>query len=198
MQTTHHLTLITFLNSLGNQLENSFNAYHIRIPNLLHLAIFAVSIFIIVFLFRRIVQLISIFREKQVFLELTPPAFTDKSAYTTQQLFSVLHYSGRQLSFVDRLLGKKVLFSFEIVSTRSEGIRYIIRTDKEQVESIKRSIVSYLPQVRVKEISDYLPTTIDKNQISPRFFKLKKHFAFPLAKQNVLNQHDPVAYITGM
>jgi len=198
MQTTHHVTLSTFLNSLGNQLENSFNAYHIRIPNLLPLTIILVSIFIIIFLIRKIFQFVSVLQEKQIFLEITPPAFTQKESYTTQQLFLVLHDIGRQLTFRDRLLGKKMLFSFEIVSTRKEGIRYVIRTTESQKESIKRAVVSYLPQVRVKEVSDYIPQNIDLSHIRIGEFGLRKHFAFPLAKQNVLDKHDPVAYVTGM
>jgi uncharacterized protein DUF87/type IV secretory system conjugative DNA transfer VirD4/TraG family protein len=198
MQPTHPLTFGTFLKSLGIQLKNSFNAWHIRIPNLLPLVIIALSIYIIVFVIRRAVQLISIIREEKIFLEITPPAFTQKESYTTQQLYLVLHDIGRQLSFFDRFLGLKMLLSFEIVSTKKEGIRYIIRTTSSQKDSVKRAVVSYLPQVRVKEVADYVPQNIDSSQIRIGEFSLKKHFAFPLAKQNVLSKHDPVAYITGM
>lgn len=198
METTHPNTAGIFFTKLWLQIKDTFAAWHINVSFLLPYIIPTIIILVLLFLIRRIITIILLLRDNPVFLELTPPAFTDKSAYTTQQLFSVLHYSGRQLSFVERLLGKKVIYSFEIVSTRSGGIRYIIRTDKEQVESIKRSIVSYLPQVRVKEITDYLPKTLDRNQVSIRTFKLRKHFAFPLAKQNALRHHDPVAYITGM
>ncbi len=198
MQTTHHLTMGTFLNSLETQFQDTFNTWHIRIPNLLPIIIFVLCLSIIVFLFRRLVYLIRVVREDQILLELTPPAFTQKESYTTQQLFLVLHDIGRQLSFSDRLLGLKMLLSFEIVSTKKEGIRYIIRATSSQKDSVKRAVVSYLPQVRVKEVADYIPQNIDSSQIRIGEFSLKKHFAFPLAKQNVLSKHDPVAYITGM
>src|SRR6266704_2559707 len=102
MQTIQHVTVNTFLTSLGNQLQNTFNAWHIRIPNLLPLAIIAISIYILVFLIRRTAQLLSSFREEKIFLELTPPAFTQKESYATKQLFLVLHDIGRQLTFPDR------------------------------------------------------------------------------------------------
>jgi len=152
MQSSHQLTISTFLKSLGTQLQKTFNAYHIKVPSLLPLAIFAVSIYIIVFLIRKTVQFIHIYREKQVFLKLTPPAFTQKESYTTKQLFLVLHDIGRQLTFLDRLIGQKMLFSFEIVSTRKEGIRYIIRTTESQKHSVKRAVISYLPQVQVRMV----------------------------------------------
>jgi len=158
----------------------------------------AIIIGIVLVVLRKVWNFRKILIEEQVFLELTPPAFTDKSAYTTQQLFSVLHNIGSQRSFIDRLLGKKVLFSFEIVSTRTEGIRYVVKTSREQADIVKRSVVAYLPQVRVKQVNEYLPETVDVSKAKIVEFKLKNHFAFPLAKQNVLNQHDPVAYITGM
>lgn len=160
--------------------------------------VLAIVIGIVLFILTKYWNIRKLLNKESVFLELTPPAFTDKSAYTTQQLFSVIHSIGRQLSFWDRLFGRKQVFSFEIVSTRKEGIRYLIRTDAEHADSLKRTIVSYLPSVRVKTAKDYLPENVDVPNTKIINFKLRKHFAFPLAKQNVLNQHDPVAYITGM
>ena len=198
MHTTHPLTIDSFFSSLSLQITRTFQAWHITIPNFIPFLSTIVLLLALVFLLRKIAQIIRIVRSDQVFLELTPPAFTDKSAYTTQQLFLVLHDIGRQLTFLDRLLGFTMLFSFEIVSTRKEGIRYIIRTTSAQKDSVKRAVVAYLPQVRVREVSDYIPHDVDSSQIRIDEFSLRKHFAFPLAKQNVLSQHDPVAYITGM
>lgn len=104
MQTTHHLNIGTFLNSLGTQFQDTFNTWHIRIPNLLPIIIFVLCLSIVVFLLRRIVNLIRVIREDQILLELTPPAFTQKESYTTQQLFLVLHDIGRQLTFFDRYI----------------------------------------------------------------------------------------------
>jgi len=186
MQTTYPLNISTFLSHLIT-LPQTFIVFSI--------CCFTAAIFLFLvklFFIRKQMQ------QEAVFLELTPPAFTEKSAYTTQQLFSVLHSIGRQLSFWDRILGIKNIFSFEIISTRKDGIRYIVRASSDHADSIKRTATSYLPQVTVRQVDDYLPEKIDQEKLKIVEFKLRKHFAFPLAKQNALNHHDPVAYITGM
>ena len=155
------------------------------------------AITIIIVILRVVVSFILYFLEKSVFLEITPPAFTQKTAYTTQQLFSVLHTIGSQRTVFERLVGKKVIFSFEIVSTREEGIRYIVRTTLDRVQTIEQILLSYLPQVKVKQIDEYFPSQIkEKSKVIE--LRLAKHYAYPLAKQDLLNEHDPVAYITGM
>ncbi len=139
--------------------------------------------------------------ESSVLLELTPPAFTNKSAYTTGELFSVIHGLGKYKKLSDRLLGIKPKISFEIVSTQNQGIRYLVRTTPQYATNIKRYILSYLPQVKIKEIDDYLLEGFEKTKDYHRKvieFKLNRHFAYPLKKQDILAEHDPVAYITGM
>jgi hypothetical protein len=166
----------------------------VTIPNI-NIIVGTVAVIIILVIFRKLLVWKYYVSQKSVFLELTPPAFTDKSAFTTEQLFSVIHNMGSQPTIIDRILGKKVLFSFEIVSTREKGIRYIVRTTSDEADILKHNIVAYMPYIRVTEVADYLPHD-KKVKISE--FVLRKHFALPLAKQNMLSQHDPVAYITGM
>ena len=153
------------------------------------------------YLLRKIFLLHEAIGDKYVLLELTPPASTEKTAYTTQQLFSVIHSLGIQKTFISKLLGRKTLFSFEIVSTKNQGIRYLLRTRDQHVNNIKRSIISYLPHLEVKVIDEYLPKNEKelKNYSTKVIeFQLLRHFAYPLKKQDVLYEHDPVAYITGM
>jgi hypothetical protein len=123
---------------------------------------------------------------------------TEKTAYTTQQLFSVIHNLGKQRSFIDKILGKKTLFACEIVSTQNQGIRYLIRTTPDMVNNLKRSLISYMPQVNVKTVNEYLPEKMESYHTKVIEFSQTKHFAYPLEKQNILIEHDPVAYITGM
>jgi len=148
-----------------------------------------------VLIFRRFLK------EPSVLLELTPPALTEKTSYTTQQLFAVIHNLGAGKSLLAKLLGRKTLVSFEIVSSRNLGIRYLLRTTRKDANNIKRTLLSYLPQLEVKIVEEYLP---EKTVWSEVFytkvveFKLKRHFAYPLEKKETLEEHDPVAYITGM
>ncbi len=139
--------------------------------------------------------------EKSILLELTPPAFTDKSAYTTKELFSVIHGLGKHQRVLERFLGIKPKLSFEIASTKDQGIKYLVRTTPNYAHNFKRYMLSYLPQVQVKETLDYLQAGLKKTKkYQSRIieFKLDRHFAYPLKKQDTLSEHDPVAYITGM
>jgi len=182
---------------------SSFKISHNISPILVLNLFLSVSLFtLLVYIIRRLINIKRSLNELSVLLELTPPASTEKTAYTTQQLFSVIHDLGKQKSFIDKILGKKTIFSFEIVSTQNQGIRYLIRTTTSEVNNIQRNLLSYLPQVKVKTVNEYLPQNIGKiNKFQNKVveFKLKRHFAYPLQRQDtLLGEHDPVAYITGM
>lgn len=171
---------------------SSINPFLIYIPFLLW--VFGIIIFFIIL--KKLLQILTTLKQEQVFLELTPPAFTEKTAYTTQQLFSVLHSIGSQQSLLDRIMGRKKLFSLEIVSTQKKGIRYLLRAPKKDANNIKRSVLSYLPYIQFHVTSDYLLNKVSNGSITE--FDLSKHYAFPLKTQDMLYEHDPVAYITGM
>ncbi len=169
---------------------------HLLAPTIEFLVFVSILAYIIhkVFIFR------NNFKQNAILLEITPPAITQKSAYTTEQLFSVIHNSRSGNRLRNWLFGKKPVFSFEIASTRGSGIKYFIHTNPEQKENMKRKIMSYLPNTKVVEAAEYL---LQKNQGENIFskvieFTLSSRFAYPLEKQNMLSQHDPVAYITGM
>src|SRR3989344_7882352 len=55
-------------------------------------------LFIIVLaIVRRILAIMKSLGESSMLLELTPPSFTEKMSYTTDQLFSIIHALGTQL-----------------------------------------------------------------------------------------------------
>src|SRR5258708_5766727 len=117
---------MNYLQSLNAEIKSSHviaSGIHFVIVLLPYIIIASITILVILFL-RKLLSPYILLAQKQILLELTPPAITDKSAYTTQQLISVLHNAGAQESIVDRLLGRKIMFSFEIVSTKEKGIRY--------------------------------------------------------------------------
>ncbi len=101
---------------------------------------------------------------------------------------------------MDKLVGKKPTISCEIVSTQNQGIRYLIRTTPDQLNTLKRNLYSYLPQGGIKIVNEYLPPNLEnlENFYSKTVkFKLTKPFGLPLQRQDTLAEHDPVAYITG-
>ncbi len=137
-------------------------------------------------------------KQKTVLLELIPPSVTNQEPHTTEQLFSLIHALGGRGTFISRLLGIKPRFSLEIVSTKHQGIRYLIQTSVKEAATLKQNLLSYLPQLTIRETIDYVPQTVAKNNERLIELSLARHFIYPLKKQNELDEHDPIAYITGM
>lgn len=130
-------------------------------------------------------------KEKYVFLEVKPTDRTLKSPLSTNQLFTVLHSLEKDSS--DWLIKSKRSISFELVSTKEEGIRFVLRVPYSDTSVIKKNLLAYLPGIEVKEIEDYTPS--DK-KIQIKELQLKRPFVFPLEEQSTLNQYDPIAYVT--
>lgn len=146
-----------------------------------------------------------LFAKKQplVFLELTFPHTTSKSAYATEQFLTLLHSLARRRSLKHRALGHKKQYSLEIVATREEGIRYILGVSSADESIIKKSLLSYLPGLKIKTITDYLPEDLKKKgdntdeKLKIIELRLTSDFALPLKQHKALNEHDPIAYLTG-
>lgn len=156
-----------------------------------------IALLLLLKLILHVADVIRLIKQQSVLIELTPPDFTNKTAYTTQQLFMVLHTLDTTKPWWSKLLRQKVIVSLEIVSSRAQGIRYIVRTNESDAPFIERTIVSYLPGVKIRRVDDYLPEQLHARRLRIVEFKQAGHFAYPLQKQNLLEQHDPVAYLTG-
>jgi len=141
-------------------------------------------------------------QEKKIFLELTFPTDTSKSAYATEQLYTLLHTLARQQDFWSSVRHDKNEYSLEIVSTKQEGIRYILVASEKFADIIKRNLLSYLPGIQIKIASDYISNYVAKHDAKSKYlgleeFKLSGHFALPLETQKTLKEHDPISYLTG-
>jgi len=161
-------------------------------------ALILCAIGIAIFLIYTALRFWLIFQESSAphtFLELTPLASTQKSSFTTTQLFTAIHGLARQRSWVDRALCIGKNYAFEIVSTKSDGIRYISRLPVDDSEIVKKHLVAYLPGIKISEIRDYLPS-LQVNAMHVTELQLTNHFAYPLKKQENLEEYDPIAYIT--
>lgn len=133
-------------------------------------------------------------RQKVVFLELTPPANANKTPEATKHLFAVLHGLETSLTLLEKLLRRKVVFSLELVSTKQQGIRYVLRVPESDAATFEQTILSYLPDAKLRRLDDYLDGK------GGRVLDLKQtgHFAYPLHTQLTLDEHDPMAYLTGV
>jgi len=140
-----------------------------------------------------------ILSEKYVILEIKPPSVNLQPAFSTRQLFNIFHSLEQETSLIERFLKINKPVSYEIVSTKEEGIRYLLYAPSKDIPIISKNIRAYLPSVEIKEVGDYIPSTFEtlqKTHYSFTEFKLSKSYSYPLLEQDALNQYDPIAYIT--
>lgn len=71
--------------------------------------------------------------------ELTPPASLIKTPEATMQLFSVIHGLRAARHIKDRILGRAPVISFEITSTRRDGIRYLLQVELSYASNVQKS-----------------------------------------------------------
>lgn len=131
-----------------------------------------------------------------VFLELTFPSDTSKSAFATEQLHILMRSQASYRHFWDKWAGRKRLHSLELVSTRDNGIRYVIRIPEDELEYTERSLRSYLPGLKIKQVEDYM-TSLQQTTVGVVELKLSADFVLPLQDHKALAEHDPIAYLTG-
>jgi len=131
-----------------------------------------------------------------VVFEVKPLKITEQSSFTTTQLFTALHGVAKQQTLWKRLFRIDAWYAFEIVSTKTDGILYLLRVPSDVADIIKKNLIAYLPGIQVNETNDYLGTVSEKALPYILEVKLTNHFAFPLKKQEKLKEYDPIAYIT--
>lgn len=169
----------------------------INIMTSLYLKVFLGMLFIVscLAIYIRVSNLRKVYRQSRVFLEVTPPLRVSKTPEATEQLFHLLYSAGVTQRLKHKLLRRNTVFSLEVVSTRRDGVRYVIGTSEREADSIERSIASFLSDSRVKRIDD--PLLKDNTFTTVREFRQTKHFALPIRTFATFEQHDPIAYITG-
>jgi len=130
------------------------------------------------------------------FLQLTFPSNTTKSAYATEQLHIIMQSMVKYHGFWDNLAAHKQPYSMELVATKDDGIRYIIMVPKKDSDIVKRTLLSFLPGLKITKINDYIQTVINV-PIGISELKLTSDFILPLSSNKILGEHDPIAYLTG-
>lgn len=137
-------------------------------------------------------------QQKTTLLELMPPASNDKTPYSTYKLFTLLYGLMAAQQVQDKFLRRKVVVSLEIVGTRPAGIKFLARVSTDDEATFKNFIHSFSSEVRIKRVKEYLPDNLDYRAAKVMEFRQTGHFAFPLrVEDRSLEEHDPIAYITG-
>ncbi len=130
-----------------------------------------------------------------IFLELTPPSKNIKSYEDVSQLFKAIYELSHQTLLKNRLIKRKNIISLEIVSTKKDGIRFIAGLDNDYSSLFKRLLESFMPEIKITEIMDYLPPDLASSKFEVVEFNQSHHFAYPLADQS--DNNDVLSYITG-
>ena len=154
-----------------------------------------ISLALIVWAMLKLYNYLRLLNQEYVFLEMTPPAFTDRLPEATGQLFSALHGLGTARLWREKLLHRRSVFSLEIVSTRSEGIRFLMRVPADKVSVVEQTVTAYIPEAKVRRTEEYLHMPVNKPQ-KVLEFQQAAHFAYPLKDFAALESHDPIAYLT--
>lgn len=160
---------------------------------LISLAVF-IGIVLIVLTARWLYRQMYLLHRPVKILELTPPARGNLAPEATSQLLLSLSSMLGARRLYERLLGLYEPVSLEIVSTRSGGIRYLIYCHERHAKTIEHMVASYLADVKVKYIEDYLKPANGQQRVYE--FRQKAHFAYPLKSFEFLDNHDPISYIT--
>ncbi|NCU38788.1 hypothetical protein EOL96_07105 [Candidatus Saccharibacteria bacterium] len=147
---------------------------------------------VVIVLIRALLWRSYLLKRETVWLEITPPASIAKTPEATEQLFSVIHGTRAARRLSDKLLGRSPVSSFEIVSSRRDGIRFLVRVNREQSSFIEKVIASYIPNSQVKGI-DHRAGQADR----VIEFRETGHYVLPLTLTSVIEQHDPLSYLTG-
>lgn len=162
---------------------------------LLFVLLLALIAIVIVDIVIKLIRLIRHLREPFLLLEITPPVDTKIQTVSNTQLFNLIMGLLEQRSWKDRLLLRQISASFEIISRKETGIQFIIRTPKSYASTFEKTLRAYSPDLKIKQIKEYIPQTISK-KVKVLEFGQQKHFCLPLSEQADLNKHDPLAYLT--
>lgn len=126
-----------------------------------------------------------------IWLELTPPATLEKTPESTTQLFSVIHGLRTARSFKDHVLNRAPVLDFEIVSSKQEGIRYLVCIERSWSDVLQKAVAAYIPDAKVRP-TEYTPSPTQ----ALIEFKQQQHYVLPLTTPRNFEQHDPLSYVT--
>lgn len=149
----------------------------------------ALSAIALISIVAKLIRLIRHLREPFLFLEITPPAGTKVTAQATTELFKQIYSLLRQAGLKDRIFMRSASASFEIISTKKGGIKYLVRAPKRRINTIEKAFRAYLPSCKISRTEDYC----GKGNIIE--FRQTRHFALPLRDYSDLSKHDPISYL---
>ncbi len=98
------------------------------------------------------------------------------------------------------MLKRSPLLSFEIVSTREGGVRYVAVVEEKLVDSVTKAINSFMAEAKVRQVEykpDKLHSPRRENIVRVIEFKQTGHYVLPLGVNSRINDNDPLSYVLG-
>lgn len=184
---------INWYEVLPSYLPQDANIGIINPVYLLWIVITAIAVSYILF---KLIQIILYLKTKYIFLEVKPTDRANKSALSTANLFSILNTLERPKSFTNKLFKISSKVSYEIVSTKNEGIRYVLRVPKHDAKTIHKTLVAYLPGIEIAEVNDYLKQENHSGYSRVVEIIQTNSYLYPIKDLSALTEHDPIAYLT--
>lgn len=164
--------------------------------NLFSLILISLSLLLLSRIILSIIRIRKTLSTSYGFLEVKPTDRAEKTALSNTKLFEILHSLEKPYSWWERFIGIKKTISYEIVSSKLEGIRFVLRIPNDEIGNVRKTLLSFLPGVEIKEIPDYLSKQPQTN-FKIEEFALANTFIYPLADQFQIHQHDSLSYLTG-
>ncbi len=128
-----------------------------------------------------------------IFLELTTPYSNNKTTNEVAKFFNSIYGLTNKVSLKDKLLRRRKIISLELVSTKRDGIRFIAGLNEDYSFLFKQLLESFMPEIQIKEIPDYLPRDLTSSNCQIVEFCQSAHYAYPLATKT----NDVLSFITG-
>ena len=174
--------------------ENIFNIFlpYFNLDYFYSFFVVSFTLYILYILIIKFLFLIKTYKQQYKLLEVKPTDKNLKKTISTKQLFTILHSIERPNTWYEKLIGFKKPISYELLSNKKEGIRYLFRIPKQDISTIKKTLLAYLSGVEIREVEDY----IHKNKRNFVELGLKNKYIYPLADQPDLSHYDHLAYIT--
>lgn len=178
--------------------SNHYFSFLLKLSNyfnpIIQIFISGLLLICLLIMIRRLIGWVLSLKTKTTILELTP---LNQAEFTSsKELFSIFHNLLSRQDISQKLYGRRSYLSLEIVSSREEGIRFLLRVSKLDVDIFYNLIGAYTPEITVKEINmPFKSYKWHKQIVKIIKFKLTSHFIHPINFE-LDKEKDSLSYLT--
>lgn len=168
------------------------NPVDVSIASIALLLTTAITFIAISLLVGKVAALYSLIRLNYVVIQLRPLAGSRSSKDDVNNFFAVIHGLINKRS----MFGPKVHVSFEVTSSRRNGIIYSVRIPEFLNESFRRALYAYYPELEITQVNDPVRSIADLSKARILSYRQGLNYSMPLASYDD-TKSDPMNYIVG-